>query len=259
MKKLLFGVVLSLFYAQFLGAQPLRLATDMSYPPFQFLEKGELKGVETEILAEISKRTGLEFKPEKTPFDKIFSVVEYGNADIAMSAIDITPERLVDFDFSESYYTTTNIFVALEGKFNSIENLKNAKIGVISPESTQEELAKRLGNEVIVCNSLMNGVLYLNNGKIDALIIESVATPIVVHNRYEFLSEKEKQGLDMLKSFGTLKKAEVFHIDFEGSAEQGLMVKKGTFGEELEKINKAIKDMKDDGTIETIIKKYGLQ
>ena len=57
----------------------------------------------------------------------------------------------------------------------------------------------------------------------------------------------------------TLKKAEVFHIDFEGSAEQGMMVKKGTFGEELEKINKAIKDMKDDGTIETIIKKYGLQ
>ena len=259
MKKILFGLVLGLFCVKGALAEPLKLVTDMDYPPFQYIEKGELKGVETEILAEIVKRTGLEFSSEKIVFDKIFSMVKYGNADIAMSAIDITPERLEEFDFSESYYTTTNIFVSLEGKYNSIDNLEGAKIGVISPESTQEALAKKHGKEVVVCNNLMNGVLYLNNGKIDALIIESVATPIVVHNRYEFLNDKEKQGLDMLKSFGTLKKLEVFHIDFEGSVGQGLMVKKGAFGEELAKINKAIVEMKEDGTIDTIIKKYGLQ
>ena len=260
MKKIILG--LCLVYAQFLSAEPLILATDMSYPPFQFMENGELKGAEAEILAEISNRTELQFKLEKISFSGIFPAIENEHADIAMSAIDITKERLAKFDFSEAYYTTTNVFVALEEnkKFTSKDDLNGTRIGVISPDSTQERIARKISNtEVVICKNLMNGLSLLNSGRIDVLIVESVAVPIVVYNKFEYLSDVEKNGFAMLQSFGALKKVEIFYVDLEESVGQGLMVKKGTKQKELEKINKAIADMKEDGTIDEILHKYRLR
>lgn len=255
-----FGLGLALISA--LNAEPIKVAMDMSYPPFQFVENENLKGVEPEILAEVAKRSGLELVPQKFVFDEIFDAIENDKIDIAMAAIDITQERLAKFDFSVPYYATTNIFVTTEDnkEFTGPQDLAGKKIGVAVAGSTQETIAKAIPNaKVVIGRSLIGTKLLLNSGRIDTMIIESINIPAVLHDDYTYLSNVEKQSLAMLKEWGNVKKLEIFYIDFENSVNQGFMVKKGAKGELVEKINQALTTMKNDGTIDKILDKYGLR
>lgn len=262
MKKLFIKFGLGLALISVLNAEPIEVAMDMSYPPFQFVENGELKGVEPEILAEVSKRSGLELVPKKFVFEEIFDAIENNQINLAMAAIDITEERLAKFDFSEPYYTTTNIFVTIEENkdFTGKDDLIGKKIGVALAGSTQETIAKSIPNaRVVIGRSLVGTKLLLNSGRIDAMIIESINIPAVLHDDYTYLSNIEKQSLSMLKEWGNVKKLEIFYIDFENSVNQGFMVKKGANKELVEKINQALTTMKNDGTIDKILDKYGLR
>ena len=243
-------------------AEPIEIAMDMAYPPFQFMDGNELKGVEPEILAEIARRTGLEFAPKRYVFEEIFPAIENESIQLAMAAIDKNDERTAKFDFSEDYYVTTSVFVASEDNkdLSTKEDLEGKKIGIALAGSTQEDIAKSIPNaRVVNGKNLINTLLLLHSNRIDAMIIESINIPVVLHSKYEYLSDREKANLSMLRSLGGLKKLEIFYIDFEGSVGQGIMTKKGSNQELISKINSAISGMKSDGTITKILAKYGLQ
>ena len=69
---------------------------------------------------------------------------------------------------------------------------------------------------VVNGKNLINTLLLLHSNRIDAMIIESINIPVVLHSKYEYLSDREKANLSMLRSLGGLKKLEIFYIDFEG-------------------------------------------
>ena len=262
MRKFLISLIFSFSFVSCIYAEPIEVAMDMSYPPFQFIENGVLKGVEPDILAEVAKRTGLEFSPKKFVFEEIFPAIENGSIQLAMAAIDMNEERLSKYDFSEPYYVTTSVFVASADnkEISTKDDLVGKKIGIALAGSTQEEIAKSIPNaKVVNGRNLINTMLLLYNNLIDAMIIESINIPVVLHNDYAYLSDREKANLDMLSALGNPKKLEIFHIDFEGSVGQGFMVKKGANAELVAKISRAIAEMKIDGTIKSILAKYELQ
>ncbi|MBO7370582.1 MAG: amino acid ABC transporter substrate-binding protein [Campylobacter sp.] len=262
MKKFLISLIFSFSFVSCIYAEPIEVAMDMSYPPFQFIENGVLKGVEPDILAEVAKRTGLEFAPKKFVFEEIFPAIEDGSIQIAMAAIDMNEERLAKYSFSEAYYTTTSVFIASADnkEISTKDDLIGKKIGIAVAGSAQEEIAKSIPNaKVVNGRNLINTMLLLYSNRIDAMIAESINVPVILHSNYAYLSDREKANLSMLQDLGTPAKLEIFHIDFEGSVGQGFMTKKGANAELLAKISKAIAEMKVDGTIKSILAKYGLQ
>lgn len=83
----------------------IKFAVSAEYQPFEYYEKGELTGLDIELAKLIAKELGKECVFENMTFSTILAAIKAGNADAGISTITITPERKLNVDFSESYYT----------------------------------------------------------------------------------------------------------------------------------------------------------
>ena len=84
--------------------RPLRVATGM-IAPFVLKEGDKLTGFSVELWNEVARRMRVEFAWVDAGLrDKQLEAVQRGDADIAVSAIVMTPEREQSVDFSLSYF-----------------------------------------------------------------------------------------------------------------------------------------------------------
>jgi len=71
---------------------PLLVMTDL-WPPFRMLnEQGELVGLDIDLLAQLSQRTGLQFEVRRAPWARGLAALQQGRADL-MAGLAKTPER----------------------------------------------------------------------------------------------------------------------------------------------------------------------
>lgn len=245
-----------------LFAETVKVGMDKEYPPFSYLNNGVMAGFEVDLLKEIASQTGITIEFVPMVFDDIFNEVESGHIDVGCGAIDITPERQERFDFSIPYNRTADIYVTEATNKNLIgpSDLKGKKIGVLTAGSKQEKVARSIPDAKVIINaSLANLLISVKTGRIDACIIESINAPAVLGNGYEFASSSDKMAMDTLKSFGMDSKLEIFYIDTASAMQQGMIVKKGTRSDLLNKINSAIDNLKQSGKINSMLAKYGLK
>ena len=86
------------------NSKPLHFATSAEYPPFEYMDHGELKGFDVDVAKLIAKELGKEAVFDNMQFSSILPAVSFGQADMAISTITITPERNKNLDFSTPYY-----------------------------------------------------------------------------------------------------------------------------------------------------------
>lgn len=84
----------------------LYIGTHADYPPFEYLDEETFRGIDIEIGKKIADKMGMEYKIRDTEFDKLLTLVQNGEVDLAISAITITSERSRVIDFSQPYYVT---------------------------------------------------------------------------------------------------------------------------------------------------------
>src|SRR5687768_4178793 len=99
------GAVLALGLAAQAQAQALTVGANIGNVPWEFQdESGTVQGFEIDLVTEIGKRLGREVTIENIPFNGLFSAVQSGRIDMAVSSITITPERLQEVSFAQPYY-----------------------------------------------------------------------------------------------------------------------------------------------------------
>ncbi len=104
MKKLLLATALTLAGAGVAAADPVRIATEGAYEPYNFIDdKGELAGFEIVLGNELCARAGLECVWVKNDWDSIIPNLQSGNYDAIMAGMSITPERREKIGFSDNY------------------------------------------------------------------------------------------------------------------------------------------------------------
>jgi polar amino acid transport system substrate-binding protein len=86
------------------NAQVLRFATAADYPPFEYMEKGEIKGFDIDVANLIGQALGKKVVFENMQFSNIFAALANHQVDAAISTFTITQERQKNFDFSDPYY-----------------------------------------------------------------------------------------------------------------------------------------------------------
>ncbi|MBJ2150732.1 transporter substrate-binding domain-containing protein [Paracoccus sp. IB05] len=104
MKKLLLATALTALGAGVVAADPVRIATEGAYEPYNLInDKGELDGFEIVLGNELCKRAGLECIFVKNDWDSIIPNLQSGNYDAIMAGMSITDERREKIAFSENY------------------------------------------------------------------------------------------------------------------------------------------------------------
>ena len=90
----------------------LVVATNAAFPPFESTEGADYTGIDMEIMAGLAEYLGKELVIKNIDFKSVFSTVDAGYADITASGITVNESRKEFVDFSESYYTASQIIIA---------------------------------------------------------------------------------------------------------------------------------------------------
>jgi polar amino acid transport system substrate-binding protein len=154
----------------------IRIAMTGAYPPFNFVnEQNEVVGFDPAIGKEIAKRMGVKAEVVTTAWDGIIGGLLANKYDAIVGSMSITDKRKEVVDFVGPYYITKRaIFTRSGSDITSVSQLGDVKIGVTLGE-THEQWAREQGYTVKTYKGLPELMLELENGRVDAIIGDSIA------------------------------------------------------------------------------------
>ena len=232
----------------------LVMATNAAFPPYEYMEGDKIVGIDAEIAAEIAKKLDMTLEIQDVDFGAIIAGVQSGKYDIGMAGMTVTDERKQSVNFSDTYakgiqsvivksdspYTSfEDFYTEMDAEGNPVATKEGIKIGVQQDTTgdiySSDKPAKwGFGEENVIRYKTGNeAVLALQSGKVTAVIIDNEPAKSFV---------KSNDGLKILEGTYT---DEDYAI---------CIAKENT--ELLEKINSALKELKEDGTIDKIVNKY---
>ena len=212
----------------------LVMATNAEFPPYEYYEGQEIVGIDAEIAAVIAEKLGCELKIEDMAFDSIIAAVTSGKADFGLAAMTVTEDRLESVNFSDTYATATQVVIVTEDSaIAGVADLDGKKIGV-QLGTTGDIYAEDVADATIErYNKGFEAVQALTQGKIDAVIIDNEPAKVFV---------AENEGTKILEE------------DFAVEEYAAAIAKDNT--ELLEKVNTALAELTEDGTLQAIVDKY---
>ena len=217
------------------------IGTNANYKPFSYIGMSfEPIGFEIDLIDEIAKKIGFEYKIKDMNFDKIISSIQDESIDIGLSSISITDERKALVDFSHPYFQTKTVYLknANNDEIKDKESL-NGKIVSAQKETVFEKIASSIeGAQIEPFNTPDVGIMNLKQNKVDAIILD-----LIVANDY---LGKNK---DLVKFFEEGDGTEGFGIAFAKGKNEALIAK----------INEALEELKSDGTYDNLLTKYHLK
>jgi polar amino acid transport system substrate-binding protein len=243
----------------------LYMATNAAFPPYEFKEGDNFAGIDVEIATEIAKKLGMELQIADVEFGSIIGGVSTGKYDIGMAGMTVTEERKQSVNFSNTYATGIQVIIVKDG--STITSLDDI---FVFDENGDPTALKNTGVKVGVQQDT-TGDIYSSSaisgwGFNDLAEDESIITDRVVRFKTgaEAVAALKNDNVDMViidnepaKSFVAAN--EGIHIlagDNEYAVEDYAICVSKDNAELLEKINKALDELKADGTIDRIINKY---
>ena len=215
--------------------ETLKMGTNAEFPPFEYVDGENFAGIDVELAEAIAKELGMKLKVENMAFDSLIDAVNSGKVDFVAAGMTVRPDREENVDFTLKYYNATQTII-VQGNNNDVKskaNLEGKKIGVQTGTTGQDIAGEIKDAEVSKYNNGLEAVMDLKNGKIDAVIIDNFPA---------------KSYVD--------KNSELKLVEGDFDEEQYAMAVKKCNTKLLEKINKALQKLIDDGTYDKILDKY---
>ena len=243
----------------------LVMATNAAFPPYEYKDGDKIVGIDAEIAAAIADKLGMKLEIVDVDFGAVLTGVAEGKYDMGMAGITVTDKRKESMDFSNTYATGIQVIIVNDGStiatlddlWNFDENgdpvsLKNPDIKIGVQQDTTGDIYSSSAisgwgfndlnedesiktDRVVRYKTGAEAVAALKSGKVDCVIIDNEPAK-------SFVAANE--GIHILEG------------DNEYAVEDyAICVDKGNTAL-LEKINKALDELKADGTIDGIINKY---
>ena len=92
----------------------LVMATNAAFDPYEYIENGEIVGIDAEFAKALCDKLGYELEIEDMEFDSIIAAVVSGKADFGMAGMTVTPEREEQIDFTDTYCTAAQNIIVLK-------------------------------------------------------------------------------------------------------------------------------------------------
>jgi ABC-type amino acid transport substrate-binding protein len=159
-------------------APTLRIASDATFPPFHFVgESGEPAGFEIELAHMVVERDGFQAHVVVVPYDELFSGLTSGAHDLVAATTGITPEREKLYLFTRPYFETCQAALVRAGdeEPEALADLAGRRVGAAGAGTSAGALAGLEGVEAVALGKGEAGVAFLEEGKIDALVLDEFA------------------------------------------------------------------------------------
>ena len=221
--------------------QKIVVGLDDNFPPMGFRdEKNELVGFDIDLAKEAAKRLGMQV--EFKPIDWNSKEVELNSKkiDVLWNGLTITEERKKNIAFTKAYMENRQIIVVLpNSNIKTKANLAGKTVGVQDGSSSVDALNNdaatlKTFKELKKYPDNVNALLDLKAGRVDAVVVDEIV------GRY-YTNKKPGEYTILSDNFG--------------SEEYGVGLRKDDT-QLLEKIQKALDDMKKDGKAAEISKKW---
>ena len=168
----------------------LKVGTSAEYSPYEFhkVVDGEDKivGFDDFIVQEIAKAMGVKVEYTDMDFDGLLGALQADKVDIVLAGMTPNEERKKSVDFSEIYYTNSNVCIVAKGKEDSIkssDDLKKLKVGVQKGTTQADYVTGDLGiTNATQLKKIPDLMLELQNGKIDVIVTGKAVAQINVKN-----------------------------------------------------------------------------
>ena len=92
----------------------LVMATNAAFDPYEYIENGEIVGIDAEFAKALCDKLGYDLEIEDMEFDSIIAAVVSGKADFGMAGMTVTPERQEQIDFTDTYCTAAQNIIVLK-------------------------------------------------------------------------------------------------------------------------------------------------
>lgn len=215
--------------------------------PFSYtdVETGELEGIDIEILKEICSRLGIDdIQMKVIDFSNLLVELNNRNIDMVVDAMYVKDERLEVAAFTDKWYQEGEaVVIPGSSEIKSKEDLKGKTIGA-QPGTTFYETAQKWLDEgkigaLDAYDNQATLMTAVNTGKVDAVVTDGIVAGYT-------LSSDSSLDLKLLSPY-----------EAEASGQIGAAVR---FEDKdfLDEVNKCLNDMKEDGTLLTILNDYGL-
>ncbi|MDD7198609.1 ABC transporter substrate-binding protein [Parafannyhessea umbonata] len=216
--------------------------SDMSYPPLESIPDGGTKpeGFEIDMMDALAKKLGLtmEWLPA-TKFDTIIPLIKQGGkADVGVSAFTITDDRKKEIDFTKPYLNSNQGLVnrKADGKVSEDAlNTKDKQVAVQSGTTGESWVKENLPKATCVpLDDAIQAMTGVQSGLYNAAVLD---LPVA-----SYLCTKSYTDLQVDLQIAT-------------GEQYGIVVSKKNV--KLRKdLDAAIKALKDDGTMDTLQKKW---
>ncbi|MGO1164738.1 transporter substrate-binding domain-containing protein [Brucella sp. C7-11G] len=210
-------------------AADLVVGANIGNVPWEFQDTtGKIIGFEVDLVNEIGKRLGKSVEFVNTPFNGLFSAVQSGRINMAISSITITPKRLESVSFAQPYYDSDqSLTVTAKSGITGLNEMTGKVVGVDTGSTGDMWAEKSKGeykfSDIRRFEGLSPAMLDLVAGRIDGYVSDIPALLYYAKDKPE------------LKVVARIPSGETYSIMFNK-------------GDPLvEQVNTVISDMKKDG------------
>ncbi len=216
-------------------AGTLTMGTNATFPPYEYYDGDTIVGIDAEICQAIADKLGLKLEIQDMDFSSLVAAVQSGKIDISAAGMTVTEDRLKNVDFTDSYSTGVQVVIVPEDSdIQSVDDMKGKLIGVQDATTGHIYCSDDFGDEnVIPYNSGAMAVQALKDGKVDCVVIDQQPAKSFV---------EANEGLKILDT-------EYVTEDYAIAVAKDNTALKDA-------INAALKELKDDGTVQSILDKY---
>ncbi|MFU8649690.1 transporter substrate-binding domain-containing protein [Lysinibacillus sp. RSDA_15] len=220
--------------------QVLKVGTSADYAPFEYVDaaKGEeIIGFDIDLIKLVGEKIGVDMQVQDMDFNSLVPALQAGKIDVVISGMTPNPEREKVVDFSDQYNETEQvIIVKKDSGIKKEADLAGKKVGV-QTASIQENL----GNEIAK--------------KVDVSVEGRTRIPEIIQ---DMMSKRLDSGiLEGGVAKGYLKTNDqlaAFPVEEQPEDFKAIAVPKGS--NLKEKINKALKELAEEGKIQELEEKW---
>ncbi len=213
--------------------------------PATYVKNGEVAGFDIEVAERFAAYLGREFVPVPYQFSGLLAAVSTGKIDMIAASMMITEEREKQIDFSDPYFSSGASVVALKKnmvkpaivKYSTMEDLADKRLGFFTGTVHDAFVAEHYPKaQPFRFDRTADMMLSLKTGKVDAALFDAVSARLILKHNPD-LALLTDNLYNMPLGVGFSKKNPGLRKEF----------------------NKFLKDIRQDGTYDTIYKRWFLQ
>lgn len=212
----------------------LYVGTNAEFAPFEYLEKGKITGFDIELMEALAKEMKKDIKIQNMSFDGLLPALQMKKVDVVIAGMTETAERKKSVSFTKPYFRAKQVIIVKKGKdLKKFEDLSGKNVGVMLGFTGDTVVTEIKGAKVQRFDTTYAAIMALEKGKVDAVVADS---------------EPAKKYMESYKDLVIASaKAE--------EEEYAIAVRKNDKAL-LENLNKALVQVKANGTYDALLKKY---